>query len=215
MTIILSIIALLLTSGAAYTQTPQIERIRSTEYGIYTVDREIQGRDALGINKAAASNVRHAATLRNIPAQIGTTFGFRYEVMCKPHAAPVELRQVVIFPSPGLTPSFSSSSRSIIQDEFLLQTRIGETSYAFYTLEDAFELVPGSWVFEIWQGNRRLAMQVFKVITSIPDDGKVITSTADVSVITSTADWVLKARTAMSWIDIVGYSAALAVLAAF
>jgi hypothetical protein len=188
MTIILSIIALLLTSGAAYTQTPQIERIRSTEYGIYTVDREIQGRDALGINKAAASNVRHAATLRTIPAEIGTTFGFRYEVMGKPHAAPIELRQVVIFPSPGLTPSFSSSSRSIIRDEFLLQTRIGETSYAFYTLEDAFELVPGSWVFEIWQGNRRLAMQVFKVITSTPDDGKVITSTADVSVITSTAD---------------------------
>jgi hypothetical protein len=188
MTIILSIIALLLTSGAAYTQTPQIERIRSTEYGIYTVDREIQGRDALGINKAAASNVRHAATLRTIPAEIGTTFGFRYEVMGKPHAAPIELRQVVIFPSPGLTPSFSSSSRSIIRDEFLLQTRIGETSYAFYTLEDAFELVPGNWVFEIWQGNRRLAMQVFKVITSTPDDGKVITSTADVSVITSTAD---------------------------
>jgi hypothetical protein len=188
MTIILSIIALLLTSGAAYTQTPQIERIRSTEYGIYTVDREIQGRDALGINKAAASNVRHAATLRTIPAEIGTTFGFRYEVMGKPHAAPIELRQVVIFPSPGLTPSFSSSSRSIIRDEFLLQTRIGETSYAFYTLEDAFELVPGDWVFEIWQGNRRLAMQVFKVITSTPDDGKVITSTADVSVITSTAD---------------------------
>ena len=73
----------------------------------------------------------------------------------------------------------SSSSKPITQDEFLLQTRIGETSYAFYTLEDAFELVPGNWVFEIWQGNRRLAMQVFKVITSTPDDGKVITSTAD------------------------------------
>ena len=56
------------------------------------------------------------------------------------------------------------------------------------TLEDAFELVPGDWVFEIWQGNRRLAMQVFKVITSTPDDGKVITSNADVSAITSTAD---------------------------
>jgi hypothetical protein len=103
MTIILSIIALLLTSGAAYAQTPQIERIRFTEYGIYTVDREIQGRDALGINKAAASNLRHEATLRTIPAQIGTTFGFRYEVMGKPHAAPIELRQVVIFPSPGDT----------------------------------------------------------------------------------------------------------------
>ena len=42
----------------------------------------------------------------------------------------------------------------------------------------------GNWIFEIWQGNRRLAMQVFKVITSTPDDGKVITSTADVSAIT-------------------------------
>ena len=123
--------------------------------GVYTVDRDIQGRDALGINKAAASNVRHAATLRTIPAQIGTTFGFCYNVIGRPHAAPVELRQVVIFPSPGLTPS--SSSKPITQDEFVLQTRIGETSYASYTLEDAFELLPGNWIFEIWQGDRKLA----------------------------------------------------------
>jgi hypothetical protein len=48
-------------------------------------------------------------------------------------------------------------------DDFVLQTRIGETSYASYTLEDSFELVPGEWVFEIWQGNRKLATQSFKV----------------------------------------------------
>jgi hypothetical protein len=71
MGIILSVVALLLMSSAAYAQTPQVERIRFTEYGIYTVDRDIQGRDAVGVNKAAASNVRHA--LRTIPAQIGIT----------------------------------------------------------------------------------------------------------------------------------------------
>jgi hypothetical protein len=97
MTIILSIFALLLTSPSAYAQAALVERIRFTEYGIYTVDRDVQGRDVLGINRAAASNVRHAATLRTIPAQIGTTFGFRYEVVGRAHAAPVELRQVVIF----------------------------------------------------------------------------------------------------------------------
>jgi len=75
MTIILSIFALLLTSPSAYAQAALVERIRFTEYGIYTVDRDVQGRDVLGINRAAASNVRHAATLRTIPAQIGTTFG--------------------------------------------------------------------------------------------------------------------------------------------
>jgi hypothetical protein len=84
MGIIVSIVALLLSSSAAYAQTPQVERILFTEYGIYTVDRDVQGRDVLGINRAAASNVRHAATLRTIPAQIGTTY-----------AAWVELRQVV------------------------------------------------------------------------------------------------------------------------
>lgn len=129
MGIIVSIAALLLSSSAAYAQTPQVERILFTEYGIYTVDRDVQGRDVLGINRAAASNVRHAATLRTIPAQIGTTFGFRYKVIGRPHAAWVELRQVVIFPSPGIIPS--SSSKPITQDEFVLQTRIGETSYAF------------------------------------------------------------------------------------
>ena len=118
MTIILSIFALLLTGASAYAQGALVERIRFTEYGIYTVDRDVQGRDVLGINRAAASNVRHAATLRTIPAQIGTTFGFRYEIVGRAHAAPVELRQVVIFPSPGLTPS--SSSKPVRQDEFVL-----------------------------------------------------------------------------------------------
>jgi hypothetical protein len=45
----------------------------------------------------------------------------------------------------------------------VLQARIGETSYASYTLEDAFELMPGNWVFEIWQGNRKLATQSFRI----------------------------------------------------
>src|ERR1700738_2224763 len=160
MTIILSIFALLLTSPSAYAQAALVERIRFTEYGIYTVDRDVQGRDVLGINRAAASNVRHAATLRTIPAQIGTTFGFRYKVIGRPHAAWVELRQVVIFPSPGIIPS--SSSKPITQDEFVLQTRIGETSYASYTLEDAFELVPGNWVFEIWQGQSKAGYTEFQ-----------------------------------------------------
>jgi hypothetical protein len=163
MPMIMSVLSLLLvTASVVYAQTPQIDRIEVTEYGIYTVDREIQGRDALGINKAAASNVRHAATIRTIPAQIGPTFGFRYKVIGKPNDAPVDLRQVVIFPSPGLTPS--ASSKPIAQDEFVLHTRVGQTSYASYTLEDGFELVPGTWVIEIWHGNRKLATQSFDVV---------------------------------------------------
>jgi hypothetical protein len=153
---------LLMTTSAARAQIPKIDHIDFTEYGIYTVDREIQGRDALGINKAAASNVRHAATIRVIPAQIGITFGFRYKLIGKPYDAPVDLRKIVIFPSPGLIPS--PSARPIAQDEFALHTRIGQTSYASYTLEDNFELVPGTWIIEIWHGGHKLATQSFKIV---------------------------------------------------
>ena len=40
-----------LTTAAAYAQAAQVDRIEFTEYGIYTVDRVIQEKDAAGINK--------------------------------------------------------------------------------------------------------------------------------------------------------------------
>ena len=153
---------LLVTSNRALAQTPKIENIEFLEYGIYTVDRRIQGRDALGINKATASNVRHAATMRTVPAQIGTTFGFCYKLIGTPYNAPVDLRKIVIFPPPGLMPS--PASPPIPRDEFILHTQIGQTSYAAYTLEDRFELVPGNWIIEIWHGNRKLATQYFTLV---------------------------------------------------
>jgi hypothetical protein len=173
MSIIISVLSLLfVTTCVVFAQVLQIDRIEFAEYGIYTVDRDIQGRDALGINKASASNVRHAATIRTVPAQIGTNFGFRYKVIGEPYDAPVDLKEIVVFPPPGLRPS--PTSKPLPQDEFTLQTRIGQTSYASYTLEDSFELLPGTWVIEIWYGNRKLATQSFQVINPGAEcDGEV------------------------------------------
>ena len=118
-------------------------------------------RDAHGIIKASASNVRHAATPRTVPTQIGTTFGFRYRLAGTPNGTPVNLREIVIFPPTGLVPKESSSP--IVQDEFTLQSRIGEIDYAAYTLEDSFELVTGEWTIEIWYGDQKLGTQKFKI----------------------------------------------------
>jgi Domain of unknown function (DUF3859) len=153
---------LLVTAATAHAQAAQVDRIEFTEFGIYTVDRVILEKDAAGINKAAASNVRHAATLRTIPAQIGTTFGFRYRLAGTPNGTPVNLREIVIFPPAGLVPKESSSP--VVQDEFTLQSRIGEINYAAYTLEDSFELVTGEWTIEIWYADQKLGTQRFKII---------------------------------------------------
>ena len=142
--------------SAALEQGLQIE---FTDYGVYAVDRKIHGRDSLGINTATGSNIRHTATLRTIPAQIGTTFGFQFRIVGKPYDAPIDLRGVVKFPSPGMT--VPSSTTPVAQDQFKIQTKIGEPAYFSYTIEDSFELVPGVWTMEIWHGDRRLGAQTF------------------------------------------------------
>jgi hypothetical protein len=67
----------------------------------------------------------------------------------------------VIFPPTGIVPK--GPSTPIAKDEFTLQTRIGEISYAAYTLEDSFELVTGEWTIEIWYGDQKLGTQIFKI----------------------------------------------------
>src|SRR5580704_8925305 len=89
---------LLFAVGAAYAQTPYVERIEITEFGIYTVDREIKGRDSYGVTLGIGTNVQHRETKKNFPAQIGTSFGFGYAVIGKPDGAAVNLRRVVVFP---------------------------------------------------------------------------------------------------------------------
>jgi hypothetical protein len=151
----------LLTDAPMHAQSPSVDRIDIVEYGTYTVDRRVQGRDARGINQATATNVQHATTTKEIPARIGTTFGLRYKIIGKPDEAPITLRRIVVFPAPGLQPP--SSSKPLARDEFAVQARVGETNYMFYTLEDSFELVPGIWIIEIWYSNRKLASQSFTV----------------------------------------------------
>ena len=148
------------TAGAAFAQA-QVQRLDVTDYGLYTLDREISGRDSQGISLGTASNIQHSATQRTVPAQIGTTFGFRYRVLGKPDGATVDLKKVIIFPSPGLlTPT---SSTRVSKAEFNVEAKIGETNSELYTLEDNFELVPGTWTLEMWQGSRKLLSQAFKL----------------------------------------------------
>jgi hypothetical protein len=169
MHIMVFFLLLLLTAGTAPAQTPQVERLDITEYGTYTLDREVKGKDARGIQQGSGSNVRHAETKRTVPAQTGTTFGFRYTVVGKPDGAMVNLRKIIIFPSPGLQPS--SSAKRVLQDEFAVQAQIGQENYELYTLEDSFELVPGTWQIEMWQGSRKLATETFRLEKADGDEG--------------------------------------------
>jgi len=158
---LLSLLWLLVAgAGAAYGQV-QVQRLDVTDFGIYTLDREISGRDEQGISLGTATNIRHTGSQRTVPAQIGVTFGFRYKVVGRPVGATVNLKKVITFPSPGL--QTTGSSTPVTKAEFEVEAKIGETNSELYTLEDNFELVPGTWVLEMWDGGRKLVSQSFRL----------------------------------------------------
>ena len=163
MQVLISLLWLLaMTAGPVYAQGLDVQRLDITDFGIYALDREISGRDQQGIILGTGTNIQHTSPQRTVPAQIGVTFGFRYRIVGKPEGASVPLKEVIIYPPPGIqTPTSSSRVRKM---EFKLEARIGETANTeLYTLEDNFELVPGTWMLETWLGNRKLASQPFRL----------------------------------------------------
>jgi Domain of unknown function (DUF3859) len=154
-----SFLALLIGVGAAQAQAPHIDRLDITDFGTYKVERGTAIRNEQGLKTATVARDPERLEFRTIiPAQIGTTFGVRYKVIGTPEDADVTIRKIISFPPPGLQPS---RGKFVLRDESVENTRIGETVGALYTLEDSFELVPGIWTFELWDGDRKLLTRSF------------------------------------------------------
>lgn len=149
-------------ASSAYAQKAQVSRIDVTEYGLYTADITKKQQSPTGVSHNIVNNIRHAVTTRTVPAQLGVHFGFRYRIVGKPTGAPVTLTKVTIFPPGGLhKPGVATP---ILQNKYDLARKIGQTSFTDYSLEDSWEVVPGTWTFELWVGNRKLTSQSFEVV---------------------------------------------------
>jgi hypothetical protein len=67
-----------------------------------------------------------------------------------------------LFPAPGLK---KPGEAKLIQGaDFRVTRKIGDTSFLDYSFDEPWELVPGTWTFQLWQGNRKLAEKSFTVV---------------------------------------------------
>lgn len=158
----LALCALLLSAGLAGAQDVNIQGLEIVSYGIYTADKAGTRRDANGVLTTNIDNIRISAATRTVPAQIGVKFGLQYKVVGTPAGAPVQLREVVIYPPGGIHPPGKDTLISVAAD---VSVKIGtEMRSDFYGFDDSWELVPGTWTFQIWRGTHRLAEQKFTVV---------------------------------------------------
>jgi hypothetical protein len=151
----------LTTNGRA--QAPKIDRIEIFQTGIFKA-KETGTAAAPGTATGQVSNlsdIQHVRTTNAIPGQLGIRFGYRYRIIGAPRGARVTLRMITLIPSPGIRDP--KSGNTIVRGEYSRERTIGQEHYRDYGFDDTWEIVPGVWTFEIWQGDRKLSSQTFTV----------------------------------------------------
>jgi hypothetical protein len=151
-------------ASAANAQQPRIERLEIIGAGFIGYDQagvRTDVPDAVGGKVILPKNMRFLADEPKVTAQIGTSFGVRFMVVGEPKNADVMLRTVWKIPSPGLTDPKSGKRYSESTSE--LAARIGTAYLAGYGFNEQWEIVPGVWTLQVWQGGGKLLEHNFTI----------------------------------------------------
>jgi len=151
----------LLAAGPALAQA-QVRDVKIVSFGIYTADVQSSTRDSQGVRQNVSTNFRLAVTTTTVPMQLGVRFGFEYIVAGPSRGAAVTLKKVTIYPAAGL--KSPAMPQPIHQNESTASAKVDVKSYTGYRLDDAWELVPGDWLIQLWDGNRKVAEQKFTLV---------------------------------------------------
>jgi hypothetical protein len=152
----------LLLSCLSAAQAQVLQRIDITEYGIYTMETE-KSATAPGTASGTldeVSDVEHVQATTIVPAQLGVAFGFRYKLIGQPKAT-VSLKNVTHVPPPGM--HNPQTGNVTLTDVFFQDRKIIGEFYRLFRFTAPWEIVPGLWTMELWEGDRQLASQGFLV----------------------------------------------------
>lgn len=150
-------------------------KIRAAEvvaYGLFEATRDHRFTSRFRPNAPAAdsvSNIRFVEFTHDIPPTLGAQFGFQYIINSMPKGGRMKVEQVIRFPGNGLQ---QPGGRLYKESREKLTAKIGEPNFYGYGFDEAWEIVPGQWVFEVWHKDARLVRKAFNVLP-LPDDAVV------------------------------------------
>jgi len=162
MKVILALVALVAGVTAAAAQADRIDGADITQFGEYeykVTSTEDLGGTAAGTLKSV--DYKFVAKTTSIPARRGVGFGIEYRVRGAPTDATVPLRSVTIFPAGGLRNP--KTGETVPRNEYIEEKAIGALLLKGYTLDEDWEVVPGTWTFQVWFGDQMLAEKSFTV----------------------------------------------------
>ena len=160
----LALLLLAACLGEASAQGGKIDRVDIVETGIYRAETtliEHAPATATG-QRNILSDTRLITSTTRIQARVGVHFGMRYRVVGRPANAAVKLTSITLYPGAGLKKPGTETLQA--RGEHSLLATIGAINYRGYVFEHDWELVPGAWTLELWDGKRKLASQTFQVV---------------------------------------------------
>jgi hypothetical protein len=154
---------LLLAPCLASAEEARVDRIDIVDRGVYTIEAGTATADPSTptgeVTAVETATIVEATT--EIKARPGLEFGLRYVIVGEPAGAEASLDFVILYPEPGIRDP--KEPEALHESRYTRAKKIGEPVYLGYGFENAWEIVPGTWTFQIWQGSRKLAEQSFTV----------------------------------------------------
>ena len=156
----LAFVVFLAGVSTAAAQADRIDGADITQCGIY--EHKVTGTENASTTATGmVRNVtyRFVSETTSVPARRDVGFGFEYRIVGTPNGAKVPIRNVTIFPEGGVRNP--KTGQTFLRSEYVSDRVIGEPILKGYTLDNDWEIVPGTWTFQVWFGDKMLAEKVF------------------------------------------------------
>lgn len=133
-----------------------------THYGLCEFDYSETYKDPNAITgeSATVGGVRWLKKTTKVPAQQGVSFGIEY-VINSDSDERLELEEVIVFPPTGLTNPETGKNQK--EDVFPTEIFPGEAVFTCYTFDYPWEIVKGTWTFQVRSGDQLLLEKSFLI----------------------------------------------------
>jgi len=143
-------------------QTGGVDRIDVTDYGIYTAEKSEVATKGKNSRHYTVENVAIVAMTDTVQALPNVKFGLRYRIIGDPLDARVTVKIVVKYPPQGVL----SPKEAVLHDfTYTVTDHIGGMySFAGYSADEPWELVPGVWTLQLWVADKMYVEKAFTMV---------------------------------------------------
>jgi Domain of unknown function (DUF3859) len=146
-------------SAAALAKQISVDRIDIVTFGIFSSGTVTSSEARPGTNGITLREGRKLLSqTETVPGVVGTTFGIQYVVRGTPKGQVVKLTYATRFPPSGMV---NGKGEKLEKSQFDWDDTIGKTSIRTYTIDNAWDIVPGDWNMEFYYKGRKIGEKRF------------------------------------------------------